>query len=317
MCAGRVYRWRIPTGIHMQTMLRFVYLVLVAVTLAIDPLSAQGAPGDLFASIDTSFGNGVGAIYQYTPAGVQTTLASGLSRPRGLAFDSAGNLLVATNFCDAICHARILKIAPDGAHDVFATLPNSFFGQGLVIDQSDNVFVVAINQRSSRSIIYRFTSDRVPRPFAILEGQSFGLAVDGVGNLFAAGTSDQTIYKFARDGTRSIFAGPEVFTNVGEPIGLAFDALGNLFVSTSRFPFNDDKILKFSPSAIQSTFATRLNSPRGLAFDSEGNLFVAEIAFFASGDILKFTPDGTRTVFASGIGGQKGGGGPEYLAIQP
>ena len=37
----------------------------------------------------------VTAIYKFTPAGVRTTFASGLTYPCALAFDSAGNLFVA------------------------------------------------------------------------------------------------------------------------------------------------------------------------------------------------------------------------------
>jgi hypothetical protein len=64
-----------------------------------------------------------------------------------------------------------------------------------------------------------------------------------------------------------------------------------------------------------STFATDLDNARGLAFDRAGNLFVAEIIQTGPGDILKFTPNGVGTVFASGIG-PGGNGGPEYLAVQ-
>jgi hypothetical protein len=58
-----------------------------------------------------------------------------------------------------------------------------------------------------------------------------------------------------------------------------------------------------------------LNNPRGLAFNRGGNLFVAEIIQTGPGDILRFTPSGIGTVFASGIG-PGGNGGPEYLAVQ-
>ena len=36
-----------------------------------------------------------GSIYEFTPGGVQSTFASGLNAPYGLAFDSAGDLFVA------------------------------------------------------------------------------------------------------------------------------------------------------------------------------------------------------------------------------
>ena len=41
-----------------------------------------------------------GNIYKITPAGLRTTFASGLDRPTGLAFDSAGNLFVTTGDVD-------------------------------------------------------------------------------------------------------------------------------------------------------------------------------------------------------------------------
>jgi sugar lactone lactonase YvrE len=213
-----------------------------------------------------------------------------------------------------------LKITPDGTQNAFAFIAG-FFAQGVAIDRSDNVFVMVSNLHVS--MIYRFTPDGARSRFAIIPGagtstQGFDLAFDSMGNLFAADASAATIYNFAPDGTRRVFVGPEAFTDleVG-PIGLAFDHFGNLFVSTEVFPFTDDRILKFTPSGVKSTFATGLHSPRGLAFDSAGNLFVAEIPPFATGDILRFTPDGMRTVFASGIGRPEGNGGPEYLAIQP
>jgi hypothetical protein len=225
-----------------------------------------------------------------------------------VAFDSAGNLFVATNFCDATwCHPTILKITPGGAQNVFATIPNSFFAQGVAIAWSNTV-----------SIIYKLTPEGGRGSFGFVPGHGFGLAFDSAGNLFAADVTGQSIYKFTPDGTRSIFVGPEAFTNSETgPIGLAFDHFGNLFVATAVFPYTDDGILKFTPRGVKSTFASGLPNPRGLVFDSAGKLFVAQIPLSASGDILKFTPHGVLTVFASGIGVSQENGGPEYLVIQP
>jgi hypothetical protein len=56
-----------------------------------------------------------------------------------------------------------------------------------------------------------------------------------------------------------------------------------------------------------------------LTFSANGNLFVAEVGSFtlaAAGDILEFTPQGARTVLASGIGPATGNGGAEFLAFK-
>jgi sugar lactone lactonase YvrE len=286
--------------------------------LAIGTLTANGKPGDLFASINGSSGNGVGSIYKYGSDGAQSTVASGLSSPRGLAFDSAGNLFVATNSCDDAtwCHPTIVKITPDGAQNVFAIIPDSFFAQGMAIDRSDNLFVMAIGWWNTYSVIFRFTPTGGRRSFGFIPGHGFGLAFDSAGNLFAADVTGQTIYKFTPDGTRSVFVGPEAFTAETGPFGLAFDRSGNLFASTAVFPYNRDRILKFTPNGVKRTFVSGLPNPRGLTFDRAGHLFVAQTPPSAGGDILKFRRDGVPTVFASEIGLAQENSGPEYLAIQ-
>ena len=293
---------------------------LQVIVLSIGTLTANGEPGDLFASVDGAPGNGVGSIFKYNPNGLQSTVATGLARPRGLAFDSAGNLFVATNLCDGTtwCHPTILKITPNGAQSTFATIPDSFFAQGVAIDRSDNLFVMAIAWSNTVSIIYKLTPQGARNSFGFVPGHGMGLAFDSAGNLFAADATDQSIYKFTPDGTRSVFVGPDAFTKPETgPIGLAFDRSGNLFVSTAVFPYNGDGILRFTPQGAKSRFASGLPNPRGLIFDSAGKLFVAQIPPSASGDIVKFTRNGRATVFASEIGIPEENGGPEYFAIQP
>jgi trimeric autotransporter adhesin len=301
----------------MKTITTLIYAAFGIVILAFWTLTANGAPGDLFASVNGGPGNGLGFIYKYAPNGVQSTFAPKLSRPRGLAFDSEGNLFVATNFAsNGVYNATILKIAPDGAQNVFGTVPASFFAEGVAIDRLDNVFVMVILPPSfpafgGVSLIYKFTPDGIRMPFGSLPHatEGFGLTFDSMGNLFAADFVAQTIYKFTPDGTRSIFVGPEAFRELGGPIGLAFEHFGNLFVSVSNGV--DAGILKFTPSAVETKFATGIKGPSGLVFDSAGNLFATENPLFTTGDVLKFTPDGMRTVFASGIVG------PEFLAMEP
>jgi sugar lactone lactonase YvrE len=75
---------------------------------------------------------------------------------------------------------------------------------------------------------------------------------------------------------------------------LAFDNNDNLFVSD----FSTNCIYEFTPSGMQSTFASGLDGADGLAFDASGNLFEADIY---SDTIYKFTPGGTRSTFASGL----------------
>jgi DNA-binding beta-propeller fold protein YncE len=249
---------------------------------------------------------------------VRSIFSSGLSRPRGVAFDQFTNLFVATNTFHpntGTVSAAILKILPDGTQTTFANIngPSAdFFASGVTFDSAGNLFVMVLDDTdpNAASTIYKFAPNGTQSTFGAVRGQGFGLAFDGAGNLYAADGADGIIYKFTTDGTRTVFAS---MTNAG-PVGLAFDRAGNLFVSTEGNP-GSDTILKFTPDGTQSTFAMGLNSPRGLAFNRGGILFVAEIIQTGPGDILRFTPSGSGTVFASGIG-LGGNGGPEYLAVQ-
>jgi len=142
-----------------------------------------------------------------------------------------------------------------------------------------SLFVIAIDNTDLNlaSTIYKFTPGGVQSTFGTLPFQSFGLAFDSVGDLFAAcaGIPDvansAAIYKFTPDGTRSVFVGQIAFGDFNGPIGLAFDRFGNLFASTeTATPTGIHTILKFAPNGVGSPFATDLDWPVGLAFDRSG-----------------------------------------------
>jgi hypothetical protein len=314
---------------HMKTVTNIIYSAFAVVILAIGAVTANGAVNDLFASVNGSGFNGGGFIYQYTSTGVQSIFASGLSRPRGVAFDHFSNLFVATNTFDSVSGnftGAIVKIAPDGTQTTFANVngpSSSFFLEDLKIDSSGNVFVAAQdnNDPNGATTIYKFTSGGLQSTFAAPPpngAQIFGLTVDAANNLYVLVNFDDgsppQIWKFLPDGTPSVIATASD-SHFGL-IDLAIDRFGNFFVSTlSPLGRGQDLVLKYTPNGTESTFAMGLNDPRGLAFDRGGNLFVAEIIQTGPGDILKFTPGGVETVFASGIG-PGGNGGPEFLAFQ-
>jgi DNA-binding beta-propeller fold protein YncE len=246
------------------------------------------------------------SILQFTPSGVQSTYASRLSFPRGLAFDSLGNLFAAETLAPAD-DVEVGKVLKFNLRNRATTLGSAaqFFFEGLAIDIAGNVYVMGNDVRSSvgASTIFKFTPSGERIIFGSIPGQGWGLAFDSAGNLYAADGGDQTIYKFAPNGARTVFVGPSAFAPGESPVGLAFDSSGNLFVSIETFTDpGADSIVYFSPTGVKSPFASGLTTPRGLAFDSSGNLFVAEASGeFVPGDILKFAPDGTRTPFASGL----------------
>jgi sugar lactone lactonase YvrE len=264
-------------------------------------------------------------ILEFTPSGTQSTYTSGLLFPRGLAFDSIGNLFAAETVTPGDRILDIGKVLKYNLRNHVSTAGSAakFFFEGLAVDVAGNAYVMATDDNSAvgAGTIFKFTPSGDRSVFGTVPGTTAGnepqpnwdLAFDSAGNLYAAAGGAQTIYKFAPNGTRTVFVGPSAFAAGEYPVGLAFDSSGNLFVSIETLTDpGADSIVYFSSARVKSTFATGLTFPRGLAFDSSGNLFVAEANAIPDGDILKFPlGGGPPTVFASGFGR------PEFLTFGP
>ena len=261
---------------------------------------------NLYVSAHRPQSDGGHAILEFTPSGTQSTYASGLTFPRGLAFDSIGNLFAAETLeLNHILIGRVLKFNLRNHRNTIGSAANFFF-EGLAVDIAGNAYVMAndLTSPTGASTIFKFTPDGERIVFGSVPSQGWGLAFDRAGNLYAADGGSQTIYKFAPNGTRTVFAGRSEFAEGESPVGLAFDRRGNLFVSIETFTDpGADSIVYFSPTGVKSPFRTGLTTPRGLAFDSSGNLFVAEASGeFLPGDILRFpSGGGMPEVFASGF----------------
>ena len=118
------------------------------------------------------------------------------------------------------------------------------------------------------------------------------LVFDSSGNLFFEGNNTGTIFKYAPDGTRKIFASSTKDTSLNG--GLAVAPNGDVYACA-----NFTTILKFAPEGTKSIFAIDVGKswPNALVVDAAGNLFVS-----ASGDtIFKFTSDGKKSQFATGV----------------
>jgi DNA-binding beta-propeller fold protein YncE len=287
--------------------LRNVFLSLSVIFALAITAHAQ----NLYVSSNVPGGNH--KIFEYTPDGTQSTYASGLDNPRGLALDSIGNLFATTaHEADDIEIGKVLKFNLRN-HVSTAGSAAKFFFEGLAIDIAGNAYVMANDDTSptGAGTIFKLTPSGDRSAFGSVPGQGWGLAFDIAGNLYAANGGDQTIYKFAPNGMRTVFVGPSAFAPGESPVGLAFDSSGNLYVSIETFTDpGADSIVYFTPIGVKSIFATGLTFPRGLAFDSSGILFVAEANAIPDGDILKFDTGGPH-VFASGFGR------PEFLTFGP
>jgi sugar lactone lactonase YvrE len=312
-----------------------------------------------------------GRIYRVGPDGTVTTFAGGGSRgfgsesdggratdaflpsPRGLAFDSKGDLLVA----EAICHC-IRRITPAGILSTVYTLPPSTsfnYFEGLAIDRNDNLLaaefagdqVVKIAPDGTATIVAGagvagFAGDGGPALSAQLSGPS-GVATAGDGSLYIADTRNHRIRRVSPEGIISTVAGtgvpgfsgdggPALAAQLRSPAQLLFGSDGSLFVTD----YGNGRLRRIAPDGTIVTIAGNRTSPgvpppaspdggpavdaaiasaSAIIFDDAGNLLVAE----GTGNrVRKIAPDGSiSTLVGNGVSRYAGDGGPAIDAGVP
>lgn len=220
--------------------------------------------------------------------------STGMSGPNGLAFDSSGNLWVANG------NGGVLKYSSSGTYlGILTTLHAGGGWQGIAFDAAGDLYAA----NSINSKIYKLSPSQLTLGAAVgtetagtvfatsgLAGPA-GLAIDSLGNVFAANQSTETIAKFSSAGTS---LGAYTSANFSGVFGLAFDASGRLYATNT----GNNKIERFSTTGTDlGVFATTPNvGAFGIAFDGSGDLFAVarfnattyaqEIDRFSSAGIL-------------------------------
>jgi DNA-binding beta-propeller fold protein YncE len=192
---------------------------------------------------------GQASIYKYTPNGVQTTFASGLSLPSYLSVDRAGNVFVA-DYNNGI----IYKYTPNGARTTFAS--GLYHPVGMAFDSAGNLFVATNTNGNVQGSIYEYAPNGSRVTFGVLDpsDRPADLAFDTMGNLYMADLGGN-IYVYSlgvlRRHPRMIFGS---VPNSAQ--SLTFDAAGNLFVVDPGDVNSDgNAIYKFTSQAVRTPFA--------------------------------------------------------------
>ena len=219
---------------------------------------------------------------------VTGTIAVGFNAPRGVAFDTAGNLYVV----DSI-NQTVIKITTAGGVSTLAGLAGS-------AGSADGTGSAA-----------RFNSP-------------LGIAVDVSGNVYIADNANHTIRKITPAGVVTTLAGLALNAGIADgtgsaarffnPAGVAVDAAGNVYVADA----NNATVRAITPGAVVTTLAglagnigstdgtgnaARFSQPMaGIALDGAGNLYVADTN---NHTIRKIAPGGVVTTLA-GLAGTFG-----------
>ncbi len=215
---------------------------------------------------------------------------------------------------------------------------------GLAVDPAGNLHIADLNHRIRRVTLAgiintvagrsHFGGDGGPATAGVLFRPA-GVAVDVVGNLYVADTSNHRVRKVSSSGVLSTVAGTGVFSWGGDggpavaallnaPEDVAVDASQNLYIADQA----NNLIRRVTPAGIISSFAGRgpfgfggdggpataalLACPSGVATDRQGNVYVADTC---NDRIRRVSPGGViTTVAGNGVRGFGGDNGPAILA---
>jgi sugar lactone lactonase YvrE len=162
--------------------------------------------------ISTVAGTGVSG---YSGDGSSATVAQ-LWYPLGVAFDSSGNIYISDN----INHSLIRKVDTSGIISTFATSSNFGALGAMATDSSDNLYVVdqatcvvwkvsplaIVSVVAGVEFVCGYNGDNISATTAQLN-TPFGVALDGVGNIFIADAGNNLVRKVDTAGIISTFAG--------------------------------------------------------------------------------------------------------------
>jgi sugar lactone lactonase YvrE len=233
-----------------------------------------------------------------TIAATQTTFAS---IPRqadamGLAFDSGGNLYVASS------GDTVSKFSSSGAYlSSIGNSSNLRFPWGLAIDSLDNLYVA--NYKGYNISKFDYSGNHINN-IDLDYYMPWGLTVDSSYNIYVANSG--FVSKFDSSGNHIA----NISENLGYASSVTLDSSGNLYVSNYAGSYAYS-INKYSSSGrLLSTIRDRsLDGPFSLAFDSSGNLYVSN---HTGRSISKFSPSGKFLLSWS-----TGADNPTFLAFKP
>jgi sugar lactone lactonase YvrE len=288
-------------------------------------------------------------IRSITPSGAVATLAgtaiqgaddgtggaAQFFRPVGVALDYARNLYVA----DAYNHA-IRKITPAGAVTTLAGSPGKAgsadgtgsaalfnYPEGVAVDGTGNVYVADTYNDTIRKITPAglvTTLAGSPGNAGSADGTGgsarfdcpFGVAVDGVGNVYVGDSSNHEVRRITPTGVVTTLAGSPPIPGGSDTLpqfdavnGIAADSSGNVYVAS------DYALQKVTPAGVVTTLAGNAHANGGgnadgagsaaefgdaeaVALDGAGNLYVTDLGNNA---IRKVTPTGEVTTLAAGL----------------
>ena len=236
----------------------------------------------------------------------------GLSGPRAIAIDSAGNAWVANGTAKSVTEISSAGTFLSGTSGYTGGSLNAPFG--IAIDASDNAWLAntafSVVELSSTGALLSGTNGYSGGGL----NEPDGVAIDGSGNAWFANTGVDSVVELSDTG--AVLSGTNGYTDssLGFPRAIAIDGSGNAWAS--NYTGISSSVAKISSngtflSGTNGYIGGGLNEPVAIAIDGAGNAWVSSEP---SSTITKISNTG---VLLSGATGYTGGGlnGPVAIAI--
>ena len=216
-------------------------------------------------------GNGSGPQVIF-PSGTESTIATGINSPSGLAVDGSGNLYI------AVSSGWVLKETKSaGGYTQSTAFSGMHWPAGLAVDGSGNLYITDLTGGQ----VYKETL--TPTGYiqsTIGSGWDWpdGITVDTVGNVYIADTLNGRVVKetpSAGGYSLSVILNCGYIGEQSCPAAVAVDASGNLFIVS----YNASQVLEMTPAAggyTQSMIGSGLDWPSMIVADGNGNLYIAD-----------------------------------------
>jgi sugar lactone lactonase YvrE len=253
----------------------------------------------------TDYSNG--EVRKVDPSGTISTLAAGIIHPSGIAIGPDGTVYVSSR--DRAGSSSVVKLKSNGG-----TVP---IAGGLAtpgdvaVDVAGNVYVADVGQARVFRIDpagtmttfagngqFVFSGDGGPATAASLN-EPYGLAIDGVGNVYISEYGHERVRRVDPTGTISTVAGngttgfggdggPATAASLNTPLFVAIDSTGRLYIADSK----NSRVRRVDGNGVITTVVgagtyghsgdggaaidAHFRSIGGIAFDASDNLFLAD-----------------------------------------
>ena len=222
----------------------------------------------------------------------------------GIAVDEADNLYVGeslrTEFSETdpawvppVVADKVYKITPEGQVSTFASGLGGVWD--LVFGPDGYLYVTEHDFNGVSKIAPDGTVTSIVDCNGLVGAADVTYGPDGL--LYFLSVDNYMVARLDAQGQMTVVAnGLNLASGEARGPALAFNAAGELFVAEPA-PFGPNRVSKISGDTA-TIFAPNLTGPSGLAFDASGDLYVSQGPL---GDVLRFSPDGTRYPFVNGL----------------